>query len=155
MMNALDIARFEDKLDPSRTPDECWLWQGSKYSKGYGYFRMNQRATSAHRASYRLFVGPIPRGLQVLHRCDVRACVNPAHLFLGTGTDNMRDRDTKGRGKWPGQPDHPQTKLSHEKARRIRALKASGVPATAIAAEMGVCRTHIYDVLSGKIWSAQ
>jgi len=84
-------------------PDECWLWRGGvQKSKtrgrgGYGWFWLG-KAQHAHRVSWLLHHGPIPEGKCVLHRCDVRRCVNPAHLWLGTKADNNRDRDAKGRG---------------------------------------------------------
>ena len=84
----------------------CWLWNGHKDADGYGLAFHAKRL--AHRVSYEEFVSPIPKGLNVLHRCDVRCCVNPEHLFLGTQQDNMKDMYSKGRqnlcGLIPGQP---------------------------------------------------
>jgi len=93
-----DVApRFWAKVAKS---DGCWLWTGARASNGYGSFRFADRpcATAAHRAAWELACGPIPHGMHVLHRCDNPPCVNPAHLFLGTHLENVRDREAKGRG---------------------------------------------------------
>src|SRR5438270_816057 len=101
--------RFEAKIDRSGpvhphlgTP--CWLWRGKRSESRYAYISKEPPATGnipAHRASWELFHGPIPDGLWVLHKCDVRSCVNPDHLFLGTNADNMRDMAEKGRARNP------------------------------------------------------
>ena len=86
--------------------DDCWLWTGAKYSNGYGCVfdigppPRKKRRTLAHRVSYQLSVGPIPPSILVLHKCDVRLCVNPEHLFLGTHKDNTQDMIKKNRHGW-------------------------------------------------------
>lgn len=87
--------RFWSKVNKT---ESCWLWTGTRNSKGYGRFRDNDRMIVAHRIAWDLAGrGPIPAGMQLCHVCDVRACVNPEHLFLGTQSDNMRDCVKKGR----------------------------------------------------------
>lgn len=90
----------------------CWIWPGYKNANGYGYTTRNGELF-AHRAIYKLFIGSIPVGLCVLHRCDIPACVNPAHLWLGTHADNNKDRALKGRSTKHRRPK-THCKRGHE-----------------------------------------
>lgn len=87
--------RFWDKV---LVGDGCWEWQaGTQKHNGYGSFSMNGRDVKAHRVSWLLWYGEIPKGLRVLHRCDNPPCIRPDHLFLGTQKDNVLDAVAKGR----------------------------------------------------------
>lgn len=92
---ATDYERFARKVSPEPNTG-CWLWIGA-YTVCYGTFYLGKRNMAAHRASYILHVGPIADGLLACHKCDNSSCVNPAHLFLGTQKENIRDCIEKGR----------------------------------------------------------
>jgi len=89
--------RFWSKVDKN-APNGCWLWTAGK-ARGYGYFRIRTKKNKvrAHRMAWELTYGPIPEGMNVLHSCDNPPCCNPAHLFLGTQVDNVRDMMRKKR----------------------------------------------------------
>ena len=90
-MKAYLLSRIEIK------DNGCWEWVKSKTSHGYGNFRDADKIKMAHKESYKLFVGSVPKGIFVCHHCDNPSCINPDHLFLGTHKDNMMDMVNKGR----------------------------------------------------------
>lgn len=135
----------------------CKEWVGAKNDAGYGLRRckIDGRKQGAHRATWREEVGPIPAGLHVLHRCDNPPCQERKHLFLGTHSDNMKDRSAKGR--WAG-PDHrgvknPAAKLSLVQVGAIRAEYAAGsVSQGVLAAKYNVSRQLVGLIVQRKIW---
>ena len=142
-----------ERLMAKAVPDEsgCLVWVGSTSPQtGYGFFVLSGRVHSAHRASFLLFKGPIPEGMQVMHSCDVRACVNPDHLSLGTHRDNMADMVRKGRQCRGVRVK--QSKLTPEKVREIRRRHAAGEPQNSLAREFGVSAASLNDVVHHKTW---
>src|ERR1035437_9317920 len=101
------------------TETGCWIWTGHLRIDGYGMFVLDRKPTRAHRASWELHVGPIPDKALVIHRCDVPACVNPAHLRLGTNDENMADMVAKGR-----QAKGPRIRNSMFTEDQVRAIRA-------------------------------
>jgi len=95
-MNTEQVQRLIEARSVRIPEAGCWIWMGSAQAGGYGDFRLAGVHYLAHRAAFAAFIGPIG-GLHVLHRCDVPACVNPGHLFLGSNTDNIVDSMNKGR----------------------------------------------------------
>lgn len=114
-----EVERFEHYI---KKTDTCWLWTGSVQGK-YGTFWCQGKNQGAHRYSYTHFIGEIPNGMSVCHRCDNPICVNPDHLFVGLPVDNTRDMLDKGRGRWPSGTDHHLAKLSDEQEKRSCRLK--------------------------------
>lgn len=87
-------------------PDNgCWEWTGGKNNVGYGMFRDGAGMRTAHRVSYELHKGKIPKGKHVCHSCDNPKCVNPDHLWVGTHQDNMQDRSRKNRNSFQWKID--------------------------------------------------
>lgn len=121
------IKRFWSSVDKDGE-NGCWLWTRGRNEHGYGVLDRKSGSGLAHRYSWELANGPIPTGLQVLHRCDNPPCVNPEHLFLGTRLDNMADMTAKGRHwcqlkthcKWGHPYDARNTRFTKKGTRRCR-----------------------------------
>ena len=143
--------RFMEKVDMDG-PGGCWLWTGYTSGKGYGLWDGGE-SRRAHRQSYELHCGGIPTGLCVLHRCDVRLCVNPDHLFLGTRSDNNRDMVAKGR--WQHGENHYRAKLTEEKVLEIRREHSLGVASVLLAERYGVTKSTIHAFMWLTIADAQ
>lgn len=128
----------------------CWLWTGYLFSSGYGGFNTkNGRHTHAHRYSWTLHRGPIPDDLIVCHKCDVRCCVNPDHLFVGTYSDNANDMHAKGRNNTPRGERHVKARLTDQNIRDIRADTRSLV---VIGKDYGVDKQYIWKIKRGWHW---
>lgn len=131
----------------------CWLWLGHLDSLGYGRVRIQGRSVGAHRYFYSMYKGSIPEGLHVLHVCDVRCCVNPNHLFLGSHSDNMQDMYRKGRGNRPCKEKHYNSKLSSEDVIEIKdRYKSGNVTQCELASEFGVTQANIGYIVRGESW---
>lgn len=143
--------RFSEKhtLDPGG----CWLWTAYVTRLGYGRFGMNGLALPAHRVSWMLHFGPIPDGLFVCHRCDVRNCVNPAHLFLGTALDNAQDMMLKGRGGQRKGEAHHRAKLTAEQVLDIRKQFLCGVRQSAIRRQFGISKAQVSKICRNQSWT--
>lgn len=130
---------------------DCWEWTGYKQTGGYGRIESNGKLELTHRISWRLTNGEIPNGLSVLHNCDNPACVNPAHLFLGTNADNMADKVMKGRQSRVRGELCGTAKLTTKEVYAIRATK--GASYRELAAQYGVCKSTIGHILRREHWS--
>lgn len=141
---------FREKLDRHTIPESntgCVLWTGCVDRDGYGITSDDGKKTRAHRAAYRIAKGDIPEKMQVCHKCDTPACVNPDHLFLGTNLDNYEDSLRKGR-RARGQ-NVGRGKLTEEQVREILAdTRRSGI----IAQAYGVNKSQIKILKRGGAW---
>lgn len=144
--------RFWAKVD-RRGPDECWNWTAAVNDSGYGVMRPAGQHSGpslrAHRYSAEL-AGMDIDGSHVLHSCDNRRCVNPAHLRPGDDAENMRD--AKERHRIPRGSERPEARLTEPQVRRIKQLLAHGYKHKDIAAQYGVNRATITMINTGKTW---
>lgn len=136
-----DFVRFQESVEPDMFGG-CLLWAGGCGTAGYGTFTFGGINSLAHRVAWILEYGEIPDGMWVLHRCDVRPCVNTKHLFLGTGAENTADMWAKGRGRTG------QTPVPDEIAAQIIAAKDLGEFQRVVADRFGVNQTTV-----GRLWA--
>lgn len=127
----------------------CWIWQKSCAKMGYGQISVHNVSRSLHRLAYEAYRGPIPNNLEVCHRCDVRACCNPEHLFLGTRLDNVSDMIAKGRGSKPPLitgTANPKAVLSFAEVEEVRRLRTSGMSQRAVAKLFNCGQATIWNI---------
>jgi len=129
----------------------CWLWNRYINANGRGSMKMGGKTYLVHRASYILHKGPIPDGLLVCHSCDVKHCVNPHHLWVGTQKDNIQDCVRKGRVANRNGERNPQSKLTQEEVLLIRELYPS-MTGYALAEKFNVKPPTIYGILQNRRW---
>lgn len=141
--------RFEAKFQKS---EGCWIWMSGLTTTGYGSFTIDNKSAKAHRVAYQIYVGPVPRGMHVLHRCDNRKCVNPHHLFLGTNQTNIDDKVSKGR-QLKGERCR-FTKLTADQVKEVFQLFTNGLTKTAIAKKFNVSDVAIGKIIRGKSWKS-
>jgi len=150
--------RFWEKVQKG---DDCWLWMGVTLKNGYGTISQlvsygKRKTVYAHRVSWELENGPITGGLFVLHKCDVRACVRPSHLFLGGHQDNSDDKIRKGRyrrGDSGRGEKNACAKLANYQVRVIMALLGAGKSGRAIAEHYGISDSTVSLIKRGKHYS--
>jgi hypothetical protein len=130
----------------------CWIWQKSIGRGGYGKTYYKGKCYTAHRLSYKIFKGKIPKSMQVCHTCDVRKCVNPDHLWLGTAKDNMQDCVAKNRHVAPTGLKNHFTKLSENEVLEIRKLFKEGVRIYKLVKLFKVTDTTISAIIKNKTW---
>lgn len=140
------VATFWSRVQKS---DGCWNWQGSFSPKGYGTIWVSGTHKRAHRYSYELHFGPFDQSLVVMHSCDNRACVNPAHLSLGTQAENIADMDRKQRRGAATGELHGMAKLTPEQVIKIREDSRMH---SQIAADYGIVSCTVSAIKARRLW---
>lgn len=135
----------------------CLEFQGVSSSNPYGRIKVHGINKYAHRIAWEAAHGPIPPGMDVLHHCDNPCCceaIQPGHLFLGTHTENMADRDRKGRHVTHRGVDHKRAKLTEEDVRDIRRRYTQGETPASISRLYShkVSPTRIDQIVWGRAW---
>ena len=137
------MQRFLSKV--VKTPT-CWVWMGAT-NNNYGQLYDNKvkKHRRAHILAYELFIGPVPDGLNICHRCDVRSCVNPKHLFAASQGDNLKDMYGKKRR-------HGAKKLTWAKVKEIRRLRRLGRTTYSIGQKFAIAHQTVSEICLGKYW---
>lgn len=154
MIPAASQKRFWAKVDKSAGPEGCWLWMGERYSAGYGRVRILWRKQPAHRVSLSMHTGACPPSeIYALHSCDVKACVNPAHLRWGTAKDNHRDRVERGQdGLTRSHVVGEAVGTAKLTAAEVVAIRNDRRSLTAIASAYGVSKATVCHIRVRRTW---
>ncbi len=146
-------APVAERLERNSIPEPncgCLLWTGYAADDGYGRLGPNETGERrAHRAAWVLAHGPIPRGKFLCHKCDVRACINPAHLFVGDGFDNMRDMVAKGRNDPRRGSKNGWAKLTED---AVRGILRDPRRTSVVARELGLHFMTVAHIRKGRSW---
>lgn len=148
-MNKTPEQRFWEKVDksPGHGPNgDCWLWTGKTVDKGYGRFVGNK----AHRKAYEWAIGPIPKGLVLLHSCDNPPCIRPNHLTPGTHLQNKHDSMKKNRHAYGERTGNAV--LTNKLVLEIRRLRSTGLSGLKIASLLKVNYRAVYRVANFEFW---
>lgn len=143
------VARFERHV--RREQDGCHTWTGGKHSFGYGSFWHDGATRNAARWNYERVNGPIPKGLELRHKCLNKSCVNPDHMETGTHTDNMRDKYRDG--TMPHGETHHEAKLTEAQIGRALEMRRGNVSWARIGRALGVDKATVARAVSGQTWS--
>lgn len=138
------------KINPDT---ECWIWAGSKNKKGYGQIHFEGKTRIAHRVSYEINIGGIPKNILVCHSCDNPSCINPSHLFLGTNLDNSNDKFSKGRGRALIGQENGNSKLSTDEVIKIKSMLKNNESSYSIARKFNVKGETVLSIKNKLTWS--
>lgn len=132
---------------------DCWEWTGHRHPKGYGAFKgPNGKLMKAHRIAYQMTKGNIPDGLLCMHSCDNPPCCNPAHLSVGTDSENMTQMHERGRANRAVGSKHHNARLMEADVAAIKRRLAVGESQIAIANDYGLHRQTVHQIKSGRLW---
>lgn len=155
MKNSLNKSDLTSKLIGRRVVDSesnCWLWNGSTNTRGYGEVRFGNKLLLVHRlAAYIWLDFDLNSSLFICHKCDNRKCFNPEHLFSGTHAENQRDKGEKGRAPWGKKG---RTHLLESDIEEMKKLRNEGVTCVAIAAKFGVHSASVSRITRGLRWQS-
>lgn len=131
----------------------CIIWEGSISDDGYGIISWKNYPLRAHRVSYELYKGKIPKGFLVCHHCDEKRCVNPDHLYAGTVKDNVRDAIERGLFPKPKKgEDSSSAKLTEDQAKEIIKRRKKGESAESISKDFNITKWTVYEIYRGRSW---